>query len=1327
VSDFGKIDAEIAEAMLADQYRLRQSLRILRDRQKRGKPLDREFNRLVGQLSRSVEQRKKRAAAVPTIEFGDDLPVLLKRHEIATAIRDHQVVVVSGETGSGKSTQLPKICLDMGRGVAGMIGHTQPRRIAARSIAARVAEEIGSPLGRDVGYKVRFSDETGPGTFIKLMTDGILLAETQGDRFLIQYDTIILDEAHERSLNVDFLIGYLKRLLSQRRELKLIITSATIDSGRFSRHFRTADGSAPVIEVSGRNYPVDIRYRPLIGEDDEDTDPDLERSVLDAVDELGSESSTGDVLIFMPTERHIHDMAKALRGRLVSGRWAGRRAEVLPLYARLPASEQQRVFHPGGARRIIIATNVAESSLTVPGIRYVIDSGTARISRYSPRSKTQRLPIERISQASADQRAGRCGRIGPGICIRLYDEADYDGRERFTAPEILRSNLASVILQTKALKLGEIEKFPFLDPPKPNSIKDGRQTLIELGALDDQGKLTELGRKLARMPVDPRIGRMILAAADEGCLAEVLIIASVLEIRDPRERPVDKQQAADEAHVKFAEGDSDFFACLKIWDFYHELKGKLSRNQLAKACRQNFLSYNRMREWLDVHRQLMELAQEAGLQRNKRKDDYDAVHRAILTGLLANLGTRGGEGYDYNVAGGGKAYLWPGSVLVKKRPSWVMAAESVETTRRYLRTCARIDPRWIEPLAMHLVKRTHSEPHWQRESGSVAAFEKVTLFGLTIVARRRVAYGPVDPNHARELFIQHGLVEGDIDCDLTDPDTTEKVSHGRKGRVSSSGSASALRFFRRNQGLLKRMERLQAKLRRQDLLLGDWARYEFYDKRIPRHVYDLPSLKEWLKEAERVKPDVLDMTESDIVREKPADDARQFPDAVELGKTAFPLEYRYEPGSHRDGITLRLSTDAVGTVEQPHLDWLVPGLVEAKVLALIKSLPKPIRRRLVPAPDTARLVVQEIQFGEGRFLETVAEKLTRIAGERIPVSEFQQDKLPPELRMNVRIETDQGEVLAEGRDLEALRRQIGSLVSERFTQTDSAGWDRDGLTTWDLDYLPENVELKQAGITIKAYPALVDGGESVSVRLFETPLAAAERMRHGLRRLCVIAARRDLKSQVQWLPGLNQAQVYAAAIPDFSLKDQLAELIAELAFISGQRIPRDKPGFERFLAEGRSRIAPAVQEMAGLVCPLFAEYHKARLAVEKVTSDRWMFAARDASEQLNHLVGPRFLTETPWPWLKHYPRYFKAIVMRCEKLRSGSESRDRAATDEIAAHTDAYLNRCRQNEEAGVFDPDLETYRWMLEEYRVSRFAQELGTSIPVSARRLQKQWEKVQ
>lgn len=1298
MSDFAKLETEIAEAMLADQHRLRRSLRTIRDLQKRRKPFDRQFARLADELSRSVAERQRRRAAVPKIEFGDHLPVLLKREEIARAIQENQVVVVSGETGSGKSTQIPKICLDLGRGVAGMIGHTQPRRIAARSIAARVAEELGGPLGRHVGYKVRFSDATSPATYIKLMTDGILLAETQGDPFLNQYDTIILDEAHERSLNVDFLIGYLKRLVARRRDLKVIITSATIDSVRFSRHFTTPRGPAPVIEVSGRNYPVEIRYRPLAADEDDD-DPDLERSMLDAVDELGSETAGGDVLIFMPTERHIHDMAKALRGRLVSGRWGGRRAEVLPLYARLPASEQQRVFNPGGARRIIIATNVAESSLTVPGIRYVIDSGTARISRYSPRSKTQRLPIEPVSQASADQRAGRCGRLGPGVCIRLYDQADYDARDRFTSPEILRSNLASVILQTKALKLGEVETFPFLDPPKPAAIRDGRETLIELGALDEAGELTELGQKLARMPVDPRIGRMILAANDEGCLAEVLIIAAVLEIRDPRERPVEKPQAADEAHARFAEGDSDFFAYLKIWDFYHELKEKLSRGQLQKACRQNFLSSNRMREWLDIHRQLLQLAEESGLKRGKRRDDYDPVHRAILTGLLANLATKSGV-YDYAVAGGGKAHLWPGSVLFEKRPGWIMAAESIETTKRYLRTCARIDPRWIEPLAGHLVHRTYSEPHWQRESGSVAAFEKVTLFGLAVVPRRRAAYGPVNPAHARQLFIQHGLVEGDMECSLP--------------------------FFKHNRELLQRMERLQAKLRRHDLVLGEWSRYEFYDARLPDGACSLADLKKWLREAQPVKPDVLHMAPSDIVRDLVADDSAQFPDALDLGSGSFPLEYRFEPGAQQDGITLRVSPEGLGRVQQPHLDWLVPGLLKSKVLALIKSLPKPIRRRLVPAPDTAEAVVRQLRFGQGRLLETVAGQLSRIAGERITPELFQQDKLPPELRMNIRVETTEGEAIAEGRDLETVRRAIGQAVSESFARASTPEWDRDGVTRWDFGALPERVELKRGGLVLQAYPAIVDRGESVSIRLCESLAEAEEQTRHGLRRLFSLASRRELKSQVEWLPGLAQLKVYAAAIPGFSAERQLADLIAELAFVQGQPAPRDEASFDKALQQGRARIPPAVQEVAALAGALFKEFHQALLAVEKAAAARWEYATLDARRQIDLLVGREFLTATPWLWLKHFPRYFQAIQLRFDKLRGGAAERDRRACGEIAAHTEAWRNRAEQNGQAGLHDPELAHYRWMLEEYRVSLFAQELGTSIAVSAKRLQKQWERV-
>jgi ATP-dependent helicase HrpA len=1295
VVDLRKLESEISEAMLADRHRLRRRLRAIRQLQEDEKPLGRSLERLAGELTRSARQRRSREASVPRVRFDGDLPILQKRREISEAILDHPVVVVSGETGSGKSTQLPKMCLEAGRGVAGMIGHTQPRRIAARSIASRLAEELDCTLGREVGFKIRFTDTTSPQTYVKLMTDGMLLAETQGDRFLNQYDTIILDEAHERSLNVDFLIGYLKRLLSKRRDLKLIITSATIDAVRFSRHFRSSKGPAPVVEVSGRNYPVEIGYRPLVS-DDPTEEPDPERAVLDAVEELGRLDRTGDVLIFMPTERHIHDTAKALRGRLA----LGGPVDVLPLYARLPAKEQQRVFEPHRRRRIVIATNVAESSLTVPGIRYVIDPGTARISRYSPRSKTQRLPIEAISQASADQRAGRCGRLGPGVCLRLYSEEDYDSRDRFTPPEILRSNLAAVILQTKSLELGSVETFPFLDRPKPAAVRDGYSTLFELEALDAGRRLTPLGRRLARMPVDPRIGRMILAGGEEGCLAEVLIIASALEIRDPRERPLEKQEAADACHARFAEGESDFLTYLKLWDFYHGLKEKLSRGQLRKACRQSFLSYNRMREWLDVHRQLLQLATEAGLKRSPRRDDFDAVHRAILPGLLANLAFRTGT-YEYTVAGGNTAYLWPGSGLFNERPGWVVAAEIVETTKRYLRCCARIDPRWIEPVAKHLVKRSYSDPHWDRASGSTMAFETVSLFGLVVVPRRRVAYGPVNPSHARELFIQHGLVEGQLD-------------------------ASAA-FLQHNRQLVEEMEKLQAKLRRSDLLLGEWSRYEFYDERLPADVYDAARLKSWLQGTQRKNPRALFMSQADVVRQ-PVDDqsARHFPDAIQVGGNELSLEYRHEPGAEEDGLTVRVSLDEVQGLEPQHLDWLVPGLLEPKIVSLIKSLPKPVRRNLVPAPDTARAVLGEIPFGEGCLLDRLAVVLSRIAGEPITAESFQPDKLPRELRMNVRVEGTDGTTLAEGRDLGAIRRDLGAKISASFARLDDPRWTRDNLVAWDFDELPESVDVLREGVRLRGFPALIDRRESVSLRLVESADRAREESRHGLRRLYVLAAKRDIDAQVAWLPELKKVLLHAAAIPGLDVKRQLADLIADRAFMAGQPVPRAKAAFRQAVAEGRKRIAPAVQDVVFLAPRLLEAYHEAQLAAEQTTAAVWQYAVDDVRAQLAGLVGPEFFTSTPWRWLQHYPRYFRAVAMRLDKLRGGSLARDQRNCREVAERTQASRDRAEQHRQTGIFDPQLVEYRWMLEEFRVSLFAQELGTAIPVSAKRLDRQWAKV-
>ena len=1213
-----QIENEIGHAMRADRYRFRRQLRELGEPPKDGKPPDARLARLADAVRRSVALREARRRGVPPIRYDDDLPVSARRDEIAFAIRDHQVVIICGETGSGKSTQLPKISLELGRGIDGLIGHTQPRRIAARSVAARIAEELASPLGRDVGFKVRFAEALSPQTYIKLMTDGILLAETQSDSRLDQYDTIILDEAHERSLNIDFLIGYLKRLLPRRPDLKLIITSATIDAARFSAHFATPTGPAPVVEVTGRTFPVEVRWRPPLADDDGD-EADLQQAVLAAVGEVAG-IDQGDFLIFMPTERHIHETVKTLRGQPLPGDRTGRLPEILPLYARLSIREQQRVFQPGAKRRVVIATNVAESSLTVPRIRYVIDPGTARISRYSPRSKTQRLPIESISRASADQRKGRCGRIGPGICVRLFSEEDYTARDAYTVPEIQRTNLAAVILQTKALRLGPIERFPFLDPPKPEAVRDGYRTLVELGALDDKGELTEIGWQLSRLPVDPRFGRMILAAADEGCLHEVLIIAAALSVQDPRERPLEKQEAADACHALLADAQSDFVGYLKLWDFYHKLKSELSRNQLRKACRQNFLSFNRIREWLDVHRELMELARQAGLEvlsspfgkgaggegvrivvnsatsdsvrngphpsplpegegtgrpaphrvqhgRTQRRQ-YDNVHRAILTGLLSSLALRG-DGYEYSVAGGGKANVWPGSGVFQQKPKWLVAAEVVETTRRCLRVCGQIDPRWIERIAEHLVKRTYHGVHWAPAHASAMALERVTLFGLTIVAGRRIHYGPIDPAMSRHLMIEQGLVEGHVEPKPA--------------------------FLVRNGELVEELERLQAKLRRRDLLVPDFSRYEFYDRRVPADVYDGATLTQWLK----TSPHALTMAKSDLLREGIGEPCEEhFPDTISIQHLELPLNYQYEPGSEQDGVTLEVPIEALNQVAPEPLGWLVPGMIEEKVLALIRSLPKSLRTRFVPAPDAAKQVVPMLRFGEGDIRAAVATALSRLGGVSVPTDAFQEDRLPAELRMNIRVTDAEGRLLASDRDLEAIRRQLGQEAAESFARVEDPRWDRDDLTDWDFDDLPAEIELPRGRLSVKAYPALSDRGGSVSLRLVDSSQRAEHETHFGLRRLCVLAAQRDMGAQVDWLPNFDKMKLHTAPLAGFDLRRQLAELLAERAMIADQPIPRCKEDFQRLLAAGRQRIAWAVQELVALVAPIFEGYHQAHLAVE---------------------------------------------------------------------------------------------------------------------------------
>ena len=1417
---FSDWDRRLAETMQNDRQRLRRMLHELDAAKQAQRPFDKLLAKFEEEFRRSAERRARRLASMPKIEFDADLPILSKRVEIEAAIRDHPVVIVCGETGSGKSTQLPKLCLSLGRGVSGLIGHTQPRRVAARTIAARVAEELKTTLGSAVGFKIRFTDATQPNTLIKLMTDGVLLAETRSDRFLDQYDTIIVDEAHERSLNIDFMLGYLKRLLPKRPDLKVIITSATIDAARFAEHFGSPSYPAPILEVSGRMYPVETRWRslaesrvsgtalaagsspetaipeasaiplkvrtggltPPARQDVDDLDP--QQAILEAVDELVAEG-LWDILIFQPTEWDIHETAKLLRARFhITGGRKGTKAdvEILPLYARLTLAEQQRVFEPrAGQRRIVIATNVAESSLTVPGIRAVIDTGTARISRYSARSKMQRLPIEPVSQASADQRKGRCGRIGPGICIRLFDEADYNTRERFTPPEILRTNLASVILQTQSLNLGAIEDFPFLEAPKPTAIRDGYKTLFELGAVNERNELTELGRKLARLPVDPRIARLIVAGHDEACLHDILIIAAALEAQDPRERPLDKQQAADEKHKPFQHPDSDFLSLLKLWDFFHHLKDTLSKSQVRKACLQNFLNFNRLREWADVHRQLVEIANECGLKAGRRiwtegsstaqsttqisnlksqisnsKLSADNIHRALLTGFLASIANRESESTEYTAAGGMKGVVWPGSGTFGSKPKWIVAAELIETSKRYLRTVARIDPAWIESLAEHLVTRTHSEPHWDRQAGSAMAFERVSLFGLTIVPRRKVRLGRIDPTAARRLLIQHGLVERDFDC--TAP------------------------FFVHNSKLIDELEVLRVKSRRADFLKGEEALLEFYEQRTPPDVVDGPSLLKWCKQrpsADKAVPrplgsglggDVppalvaapsrsrygdelttnersLFLSREDLLNpERAAASAEDFPETLKLKHIQVPLEYKLEPGEADDGITITVPQEGLNQLDPLRLGWLVPGLLEEKIIALIKSLPKERRRLFLPVPETSKTVLKQIKFGEGDVNAAVAAVLTKLSGQRIDPSEIREDDLPPHLRISVRLLGANGKTLGVSRDLGQLRTQLGAKASASFSAIDHSLWNRDGLTDWDFDVLPPSVDLEHGGLKLKGYPSLVDRGENVSLRLADSAERAAFDTRLGLRRLFVIAASKELKKQVQHLPELGKWQMLMATLPDKGkLSQMLIELIAERAFFgsktgtlarpesankatgkSAHPTPQTKSQFQDRVRAAKAQIPAAVQEVLELIGPLLSAYTVARQAIAGCRLPFAQTAVADCREQLARLTEAGFLTTTAWDWLQQFPRYFQGIAVRLKKIAAAGQVRDQRAMTDIEPRWRKLLARLDSAKKSGRHDPELATCHWMLEELRVSQFAQELRTAIPISPQRWDKQWEQL-
>jgi ATP-dependent helicase HrpA len=1257
----------------------------------------------IAQAVEAAEARvASRRAAVPRITYPEQLPVSQKKDAILEAIRDHQVVIVAGETGSGKTTQIPKICLELGRGVRGLIGHTQPRRIAARTVAQRVADELGGPLGGVVGYKVRFTDQGGEDTLVKLMTDGILLAEVQHDRELRQYDTIIIDEAHERSLNIDFLMGYLARLLPRRPDLKVVITSATIDPERFARHFGDAAGrSAPVIEVSGRTYPVEVRYRPLLEEDAEAPDRDQITAICDAVDELQAEGP-GDILVFLSGEREIRDTADALEKRRL------RMTEVLPLYARLSHGEQQRVFqsHPG--RRVVLATNVAETSLTVPGIKYVIDPGTARISRYSHRTKVQRLPIEPVSQASANQRKGRCGRTSDGICVRLYSEEDFLSRPEFTDAEILRTNLASVILQMNAAGLGEVERFPFIDPPDHRAIKAGVQLLEELGALTG-ARLTETGRKLAQLPVDPRMARMVLEADRNGCAREVMVIAAALSIQDPRERPADKQQQADARHARFREGpaeESDFLALLAMWRYVREQQRELSSSAFRRMCKAEFLNYLRIREWQDIFAQLRTVGRSLGIELAGEDESADParIHQSLLAGLLSHIGLKETEKHEYLGARGAKFAVFPGSALFKKPPRWVMSAELVETSRLWARVNGRIEPEWIEPLAGHLVKRTYSEPHWEQKQAAVMAYERVTLYGVPIVAQRKVAYGRIDPETSRDLFIRHALVEGDW-----------RTRH---------------QFFHDNRKLLAEVEELEHRARRRDILVDDETLYDFYEQRIPADVVSGAHFDTWWKKKHREEPDLLSFEKSMLINERAEGITEaDYPDTWRQGRLSFPVTYQFEPGADADGVTVHVPLQVLNQVTADGFDWQIPGLREQLVTEWIRSLPKPVRRHCVPAPNFARRFLDETPAPAGDPLRVaLARSLTRLAGVRVAPEDFDEERIPGHLRITFRVVDEHRRRLAgnaEDKDLEVLRQRLRpkarQALDRAFTES-NAGVTASGLTSWTIGALPRTFETRRGGQPVKAYPALVDEKTSVAVRLFDSEAEQHAAMRLGTRRLILLNLPSDPGKFAQRQLD-NAAKLALASTPHGSVQALLEDCVAAAVdqLIGARGGPAwDEEGFTKLFDAVRADVVELTLVIVRRVREVLTAWQACLRRLASLTSPVLGPAREDVRAQLAALVGPGFVTAHGARRLPDLLRYLMAADRRLQQLPHQAE-KDRARMAKVHEMADEYAWLKEQFPPGRPTPPQVADIRWMIEELRVSYFAHALGTAHPVSDKRILK------
>ncbi|MEU2664278.1 ATP-dependent RNA helicase HrpA [Micromonospora sp. NPDC007220] len=1307
--------------MFRDQRRLQRRLdgvRRLRDPQRRESALD----EIAADVARAEALLASRRAAVPVVTYPAQLPVSERKDDIAAAIRDHQVVIVAGETGSGKTTQLPKICLELGRGITGLIGHTQPRRLAARTVADRIAEELGTELGDVVGYKVRFSDQVSDRSLVKLMTDGILLAELQTDRMLRQYDTLIIDEAHERSLNIDFILGYLRQLLPRRPDLKVIITSATIETERFARHFAgppTADEPdgvpAPVVEVSGRTYPVEVRYRPLVevaeGEDDgedEENVRDQVQAIGDAVEELAAEGP-GDVLVFLSGEREIRDTADAL-GKLVEKKPALRGTEILPLYARLSTAEQHRVFAPHAGRRVVLATNVAETSLTVPGIKYVVDPGTARISRYSSRLKVQRLPIEPVSQASANQRKGRCGRTSDGICIRLYDEQDFLSRPEFTDPEILRTNLASVILQMTSIGLGDVAAFPFIDPPDRRNVADGVNLLHELGALDpaeaDPAKrLTPLGRRLAQLPVDPRLARMVVEGERNGCATEVMVIAAALSIQDPRERPADKQAQADQAHARFTDRESDFVSLLNLWRHLREQQRELSSSAFRRMCKAEYLNYLRVREWQDIVSQLRRTTEQAGGRpadggggRRGGADlpeeiDTPKVHQSLLPGLLSHVGLKDAQKHEYLGARGAKFALFPGSALFKKPPRWVMAAELVETSRLWGRVAGRVEPEWVEPLAQHLVKRSYSEPHWEKKQAAVMAYEKVTLYGIPLVTSRKVNFGRIDPALSRELFIRHALVEGDW-----------QTHH---------------HFWADNQRLLAEIEELEHRARRRDILVDDQTVFDFYDARVPADVVSGRHFDAWWKKTRREQPDLLTFTRELLVNAgRTGVDETDYPDEWSADGVTLPLTYRFEPGTPTDGVTVDIPLPLLNQVPAESFDWQVPGLREELVIALIRSLPKAVRRNFVPVPDFARAALAAMPAGEEPLLDALTRQLRRMTGVTVPRDAWEPEKLPPHLRVRFRVLDEENKPVAEGKDLPALQRQLKAEVRQVVAAA-APDVARTGLRTWSIDDLPRTIEQVRSGYAVTAYPALVDEGDTVGVKVFDSPAEQEAAHWAGTRRLL----RLTVPSPAKFLQGRlsNEAKLALSRNPHGGVQ----ELISDAAGAAIDKLigdaggpAWDAEGFAALRDKVRADLVDTVVEIMDRVRRVLAAAYAVEQRLGATRNLAVVAALADIRAQLNGLVHKGFVTETGYARLPDLLRYLTAIERRLDRL-PGNPQRDKQQQDRVAVVQKEYQEMLAALPPGRRQSTAVRQIRWMVEELRVNVFAQALGTPYPVSEQRI--------